>query len=372
VTMLGNRASAEGTSSYAHRFAALPAHFRPMLGVTGSSIGIGTYLGESDEQTDRNYEEALQAALLGGTNVIDTAVNYRFQRSERAVGQAISRLVASGQIKREEIIVATKGGYVTFDGDVPQNPRAWFEDTYVKTGIIGKGELVEDSHCMTPKYLETMLEISRANLGLETVDVYFLHNPEAQLPVVGREEFNRRVRLAFELFERKVSEGKIAVYGVATWNGFRGDPKGKDYLSLQELVGIAAEVGGSEHHFKVIQLPFNLAMPEALTNSNQALRGGQGSILDASLQMGVKVWASASLLQGRLSANLPDILAAAMAGLNTDAQRALQFVRSTPGIDVALVGMKTARHVKENLETAKREPASAKDFAKLFAPRDKQ
>jgi len=370
--MLKNRATAEATSAYARRFAALPSHFRPMLGVTGSSIGIGTYLGDNDERTDRNYEEAIEAALVGGINVIDTAVNYRFQRSERAVGQAISRLVASGQIRREEIIVATKGGYITFDGEVPPNPRAWFEDTYVNTGIIRSGELVEGSHCMAPTYLETMLEISRANLGLETIDIYYLHNPEAQLPVVGREEFNRRIRQAFELFERKVAEGKIGAYGTATWNGFRGDPRDKDYLSLQDLIRIAAEVGGSEHHFKVIQLPYNLAMPEALTHSNQALPSGQGSILDAALEMGIVVWASASLLQGRLAGNLPEVLGTAMEGMATDAQRALQFVRSTPGIDVALVGMKSARHVTENLEAATRAPASAEAFAKLFSPRDEQ
>jgi aryl-alcohol dehydrogenase-like predicted oxidoreductase len=370
--MLGNHATAQGTTAYASRFSALPSHFRPMLGVTGSSIGIGTYLGDNDEPTDRNYQEAIQAALTGGINVIDTAVNYRFQRSERSVGKAISVLAASGQIKREEIIVATKGGYITFDGEVPADPRTWFEDTYIKTGIIGSGELVDDSHCMTPRYLEAMLAISLANLNLEAVDIYFLHNPEAQLPAVGREEFNRRIRSAFELFERKVAEGKIRVYGTATWNGFRGDPKAADYLSLKELVGIAKEVGGSEHHFKVIQLPFSLAMPEALTHSNQALDRGQGSILDAATQMGITVWASASLLQGRLTAKLPPILTSAMEGMATDAQRALQFVRSTPGVDVALVGMKSANHVAENLATAKRPPASAEAFAKLFTPRDQQ
>jgi len=370
--MLQNRASAEATAAYARRFPTMPSHFRAMAGLTGSSIGIGTYLGDNDERTDRSYQEAIEAALIGGINVIDTAVNYRFQRSERAVGRAISRLVASGQIKREEIIVATKGGYITFDGDVPPNPRAWFEDTYVKTGIIGRGELIEGSHCMAPRYLETMIETSRANLSLETIDIYYLHNPEAQLPIVGRDEFNRRVRQAFELFERKVAEGKIGIYGTATWNGFRGDPRDKDYLSLQELIKIAAEVGGPEHHFKVIQLPYNLAMPEALTHSNQAIPGGQGSILDAAMRMGVAVWASASLLQGRLAHNLPEILGTAMEGLATDAQRALQFVRSTPGVEVALVGMKSAAHVRENLEVAKRTPASEEAFAKLFNPHNEQ
>ena len=113
-------------------------------------------------------------------------------------------------------------------------------------------------------------------------------------------------------------------------------------------------------------------MPEALTHSNQALPGGQGSILDAALRMEIVVWASASLLQGRLAGNLPEIVGTAMEGLATDAQRAIQFVRSTPGINVALVGMKSARHVTENLEAAKREPASAEAFAKLFSPRDER
>jgi len=339
-----------------------------MFGFTGSSIGVGTYLGDENEEADRGYEEAIKAALLGGINIIDTAVNYRFQRSERAVGRAISGLVAAGQVKREEIIVATKGGYMTFDGGVPADPRAYFEDAYIKTGIIGPGELVEGSHCMAPRYLETMLEMSRANLGLETIDIYYLHNPEAQLPAVGREEFNRRIRRAFEFLEASIREGKIGAYGAATWNGFRGDPKSKDYLSLQDLVRIATEVGGSEHHFKIIQLPYNLAMPEALTHSNQALGDGQGTILDAARRMGVTVWASASLLQGRLAGNLPAIVAEAMEGMGTDAQRSIQFVRSTPGIDVALVGMKSVPHVRENLETAKRAPAPLEAFMKLFKP----
>jgi len=121
--MLKNHATADSTLAYARRFTMLPSHFRPMFGLTGSSIGVGTYLGDENEEADRGYEEAIKAALLGGINIIDTAVNYRFQRSERAVGRAISGLVAAGQVKREEIIVATKGGYMTFDGGVPADPR---------------------------------------------------------------------------------------------------------------------------------------------------------------------------------------------------------------------------------------------------------
>ena len=242
--MLKNWATAEATASFAGRFPDLPANFRETLGLAISSIGIGTYLGESDDQTDAAYAEALQTAVLGGINLIDTAVNYRFQRSERIVGKVIADLAGAGKIRREEIVVATKGGYITFDGEMPPNPREWFENTYVKTGIVAAEDLVEGSHCMTPRWLDAMIELSRANLGLETIDIYYLHNPESQLGAVARDEFNARLRRAFELLERKVAERRIRGYGVATWNGFRVAPTDRGYLSLLDMVNIAREAGG--------------------------------------------------------------------------------------------------------------------------------
>lgn len=364
--MSKNRATAEGTAVYARRFPKLHGNYRPMLGMSVSSIGIGTYLGEHDEQTDSEYESALKVALLGGINLIDTAVNYRFQRSERCIGRVLKELTGSGELKREEIVVATKGGYITFDGELPPNPREWFNETYMKPGIIEQGELVEGSHCMTPRYLERMLAMSLENLGLESIDIYYLHNPETQLGAVSREEFNGRIRLAFELLETKVAEGKIGVYGAATWNGFRVAPQDDSYLSVAELARIAAEVGGPEHHFRVVQMPYNLAMPEAFTVINQATPNGEGSPLAAAAAMNLAVCASASLLQGRLAKGLPPVVAEAMTGLANDGQRALQFVRSTPGVNVALVGMKTVGHVRDSIEVAGCPPASRDSLMKLF------
>ncbi len=365
--MLKNWATAEATASFAGRFPELPANFRETLGLAISSIGIGTYLGESDEATDAAYAEALRTALLGGINLIDTAVNYRFQRSERVIGRVMAELAGAGKIRREEIIVATKGGYITFDSEMPANPREWFENTYVKTGIVAAEDLVEGSHCMTPRWLDAMIELSRANLGLETIDVYYLHNPESQLGAVSRDEFNRRLRGAFELLERKVSERRIRCYGAATWNGFRAAPNDRGHLSLIDMVKIAREAGGKDHHFRVIQLPYNLAMAEAFTAKNQRMPDGtDGSTLAVAQASGVAVCASASLLQGRLTRGMPTVLSEAFAGFESDAQRALQFVRSTPGVDVALAGTSAAAHVTHNLGTARRPPALFDDLMKLF------
>jgi aryl-alcohol dehydrogenase-like predicted oxidoreductase len=361
-----NRATAEATSAYASRHSNLAGNFRKVIGLDISSIGIGTYLGETDEETDHAYEEALAAALRGGINLIDTAVNYRFQRSERNIGKVINELVASKEIKREEIVVATKGGYITFDGGVPADPRKWFEEKFVRTGIVGSGDMVEGSHCMTPKYLATMLEMSRANLGLETIDIYYLHNPETQLAAVDRKEFLARIGKAFEFLERAVTENKIAYYGTATWNGYRAQQTERGWLSLDELLRAAREVAGDAHHFRAIQLPYNLAMPEAVTLANQGAPNEKTTAVAVAKTFDMAVCASASLLQGKLSQGLPEILAEAFPSLTTDAQRAVQFVRSTPGIDVALVGMKSVPHVEEILAGAKQPPASREALLKLF------
>ena len=367
TSMLKHCATAEATASFAGRFPDLPGNFRETLGLAVSSIGLGTYLGESDAATDAAYEEALRTALLGGINLVDTAVNYRFQRSERAIGKVIAELVAANQVRREEIVVATKGGYITFDREMPPNPREWFEDTYVKPGIVAAEDLVEGSHCMTPRWLEAMIDLSRANLGLETIDIYYLHNPESQLAAVSRDDFNARIRTAFELLERKVADRRIRWYGTATWNGFRVAPSDRSYLSLLDMVKAATDVGGKDHHFRVIQLPYNLAMPEAFTMKNQRLPDGSaGSTLAVADATGIAVCASASLLQGRLTRGMPAVLTEAFPGFDSDAQRALQFVRSTPGVNVALAGMSSAAHVTHNLATARRPSASFDALMKLF------
>jgi aryl-alcohol dehydrogenase-like predicted oxidoreductase len=246
--------------------------------------------------------------------------------------------------------------------------RKYYQETFFDPGIITLNDLGGGgSHCLAPKYLENQLETSLKNLRLECIDIYYLHNPEQQLDEISREEFSKRIRAAFELLEQKVAEGKIRMYGTATWNGYRQRPDDPDYLSLQELVGIAREVAGVDHHFRVIQLPYNLAMIEAFALRNQTYDGEMISTLEAALRLGIIVMTSASMLQSRLSQNLPDFISAHIHGLETDAQRAIQFVRSTPGVTTALVGMSHMAHVEENLKVAQIPPATLGDFMRLFS-----
>ena len=364
---LAGWATPEGTERYRKRFEGEipPGHFQHAEALWLSSIGIGTYLGNHDAEADRLYHDSVVRAVESGCNVIDTAINYRFQRSERSIGTALKELAARG-FRRDEIVVATKGGFIPFDGIPPSDIRAYFEATFVKTGIASFSDVIAGCHCMTPSYLLNQLEGSLRNLDLECVDIYYVHNPETQLGKIPRDEFNSRLLKAFEALESAVSTGKIRMYGTATWNGYRNDPQAKDYLSLADIVELASKAGGKNHHFKVIQLPLNLGMTEALSLTNQQVGNKKLTILEAAQALGIAVMCSASVLQGQLAHNLPAMIADTLHGLKTDAQRALQFVRSAPGVTTALVGMKQLEHVAENLQTARTPPTPWEQYSKLF------
>jgi aryl-alcohol dehydrogenase-like predicted oxidoreductase len=331
--------SLPGTARFAARFPLQQAagFYRIVQGLTVSNIGIGTYLGEVDEATDRAYVEALRGALEGGVNFIDTSLNYRNQRSERCIGIALK------QVPRDEMVICSKAGYLVPDA--------------VPAGLAA-GDIVGGMHSLAPAFLRDQLERSRGNLGIDSIDVFYLHNPETQLAYIGEPEFLARIRQAFECLEQLAAEGAIRFYGTATWQGFRHRQPSPEALSLERLEAIASETAGNAHHFRFIQLPFNLAMPEAFVH-----RVNGESVLQIAERLGITVVASASLYQGRLSRNLPDEIRAKIPG----PQPAIQFVRSTPGISVALVGMSRLAHVRENLGLASVPPLALDEYLSLYA-----
>lgn len=355
------RATAAGTAAYTARFPQLSRtyHFRKLRlpGQSGplqvSSLGIGTYLGAPNDATDAAYAAAVEAALAGGINVIDTAINYRNQRSERAIGRALH---ASG-VARGEVFLCSKAGYLA-------------ENSALPAGLIRPGELVAGCHCMAPVFLAQQLQTSLENLGVEALDVFYLHNPETQQTELSREEFYRRVRAAFELCEKQAAQGRIRAYGVATWSGLRVPPDEPNYLDLNRMAGIARELAGEEHHFRFVQLPFNLAMPEAYSLLNQVVeKPPYVSTLNAAFRLGLHTMASASLMNGRLLP-LPDEVRQHLQGFlppaASDAELALQFVRSAAGVTTALVGMSNPAHVAANLRAAAVAPAPPSQIAKLL------
>ncbi|MEP6621814.1 MAG: aldo/keto reductase, partial [bacterium] len=320
--------------------------------LTVGALGAGSYLGDCTDDEDERYRASVREALISGINVVDTASNYRCQRSERAVGHAVEEAIAAGEVRRDEVVVCTKGGYIAFDGEPPASRDAygrWLEDTLFSPGIAAREDIARSGHSIAPGFIAHQLAQSLANLRLKTIDIYYLHNPEEQLLAVDRPTFLARMRAAFALLEERAEAQEITGYGCATWLGLRVAPDHKQHLTLAELVAIAREVGGTTHHFRAVQLPVNLAMLEGARLPTQPLGRKLVPLLEAADALGLGVVASAPLMQGRLSSGLPPELHELFPDCTTDAQRALRFAASLPGVATVLAGMRSMDHVHENL-----------------------
>jgi aryl-alcohol dehydrogenase-like predicted oxidoreductase len=378
LPVITGSATPQGTARYRDRFRPLSEadFFRRPENVPGaselwlSSIGLGTYLGEPDDSADREYIAAISRALAAGVNVLDSAINYRHQRSERNIGAALAQTIQQNIVQRDEVLVCTKAGYLSFDGNLPADPREYFLREYIESGIIDPKELVGGMHCMSPGYLRDQIERSHKNLGVQTIDLFYLHNPETQLAEISPELFHDRVKRAFALLEGLVKEKKLQFYGLATWNAFRMPEGARDYISLSEMVRIARDIAGEGHHFRFIQLPFNLAMPEAFVLANQVVEKKNRSVLEAAARLGIAVMGSATLYQGRLAHDLPAFVGEAL-GMKTDSENAIQFSRSAPGITTSLIGMGQPEHVTANLKPGLLPPARIEDWKKLFTTRER-
>jgi aryl-alcohol dehydrogenase-like predicted oxidoreductase len=354
-TLVDGCATAQGTQRFRKRFAPTFSDdfYRPIVnGVVVSALGIGTYLGDCDDAEDARYTKTCVEALGRGVNLVDTAINYRCQRSERSMGAALRTSIERGAIARDEVVVCTKGGYIPLDRTPPgtkEGYRGFLQSEYYGPGIMTPADVVSGGHCLTPRYLSDQIARSRNNLGLDTLDVYYLHNPEQQLDSVDRSTFHDVMRSAFTTLEDHVGKGQVTSYGCATWQGFRSAPGSRNHLNLEALVSLAREVGGPEHHFRVVQLPVNLAMSEAFRSPTQQCGDDLVSLFEAAHRLDVAVVGSATLMQSQLTRSLPDELHSAFPGFSTDARRAIAFAQSLP-LASALVGMKSKAHLEENLE----------------------
>ena len=364
MARVSGRATAEGTARFRRRALdgdpQLTAHFRKAPGdLWVSSIGLGTYIGDPDPATDRTVELAIETCLSSGrVNVFDTAINYRYQRAERSVGRALRQQMEAGKLRRDEVLVATKNGYFAPDAESITPIRRWVEVELIATGKLDRRDVVDGCHAMSVSYLTDQFERSRENLGLETIDLLYLHNAaDAQIPIVGREEFERRLKDCFGLFERWRSEGSLGAYGLATWDCLRLPRSDPGHFPLERAVHIAQSVGGPSHGFRYVQFPFNLRMPEAYVDHNQSISGEGVSLLEAVRRLELGCFTSVPLFQGQLARIGPKL-----DGLSR-AQTALQFARSAPGSLGPLVGQKQTQHLVENLEIADRPPWDLPSFA---------
>jgi len=352
-----NYATKEGTFAYLKQY---PKYSKDFYRFNGeffiSSLGLGTFRKEPyrEENYVTNYKDSVKMAVLNGINHIDTAINYRYQISEREIGEALQELFAENKASREQLIITSKAGFLPLDFPFPENPYKWIEEEVIQKNLAEKEEIIIDQHCLSPKYLRWSVEKSLENLQLKTLDILYLHNPETQLGYVDYKTLLKRIEKAFTLFEKLVQEGKIRAYGIAAWNGFLYEETHSEYISLGDVMKIAQKVGGKKHHFKYIQSPFNLGKPGACNFSNQ--KGPDAlyyTLMQAVSGYGLHLMASSSLLQlnlfkGKFAPKVGELLGTSEFN---DVLSALQFARSGNALS-ALFGAVDPQHVEDNLTLA--------------------
>jgi uncharacterized protein len=257
-------ATAEATAAYAARLgpALGPAAFGPLgaSGLTVSRLGFGGY--RVDDETPE-HREALEGALLGGVNLIDTSTNYTDGGSERLAGATLAELTGSGRLRRDEVVVVSKIGYVQGQNLALAREREAAGQPFPEMVKYMDGCW----HCVHPGFLADQLARSLGRLRLDTLDVCLLHNPEYffsdakhrhQGPLAAlRDEFYRRLTGAFRFFESQVAAGALRWYGVSS-NTAASPADDFEATSLPRMLDAAREAGGPAHHFRVLQLPMNL------------------------------------------------------------------------------------------------------------------
>lgn len=359
-------ASSEGTKKFrdnAIKKGKSYLHFKEFDDLILSSIGMGTYLGDLSKEDDIDIENALYESVKShAINVIDSAINYRAMKSEKSIGRSITRLVNDGIISRDEIFVSTKNGYITNDGDYPMlDVWEYIQRMYISTGIIKAEDISSGYNVLNPAYIEKCIERSRFNLNLDTLDLVYIHNAfESWNQDVSKNKFFDMLAKVFEVYEKFRSKNKIRYYGMATWTCFRVGEENKEYLSLDEVYNIAKSIGGVDHGFRFIQLPYNLAYSEALFLKNQNVGNEKKlTILEAAKRLKIGVFSSVPLLQGKLiQTKIPDYSET----LTDPIMKLLQIIRSSPSIIAPLIGQKKMDHVNKNNKISEIPPLSEEEF----------
>lgn len=279
---LPGSASVQGTAAYASRAMARDgeaglANGFTTLGATGlttTRLGFGTY---RVDMQNPEHRDALKKALRESCNLIDTSTNYTDGDSERLVGSVLAELVGSGEIRRDEIIVCSKIGYI-------QGQNLKLAEAKEKSGrpypeVVKYGDGIW--HCVHPEFLADQLTLSLDRLGLATLDICLLHNPEyffsesrhrgtSDLTAI-RGEFYARLERAFAYLETQISAGRLRFYGVSsnTVTSAADDPEATSLARMVQAAEAAAQSAGAPaHHFRVLQCPMNLFEAGAFRTAN--------------------------------------------------------------------------------------------------------
>lgn len=336
-------ATVEATRKYFERKKIPLAKTKSNRYFTSLPMAMGTFIGDFSDNDSRKYEESLIYGINNGVNFIDTAICYRGMRSEKDVGRVLRQLInEKSDIKRNEIIISTKAGIIFGDISVPIRPIDYLENILIKEGIVRVEDInvtEQFRHTLNPRFYEHAIKKSKENLGIETIDIHYIHEPEASKSVMESETFYNELEDLFEFYENQVEKGNIVNYGMATWSAFITMENSKEYISLEKVIEIAKKVAGEKHHFKFIQLNYNKINRAANTLKNQRVKGKYYTVIEAANELGIITNINGPLNQ--------------MQKLNEEGysvEEMIRFVIESKGVYAAMVGNKELQHLKDNMK----------------------
>lgn len=303
-------------------------------------LAHGAHLGAMDVSDSGAYRAAMRAALDLGVNFFDTALNYRGMRSVRDLGAVLRDELARGRDRRE-FVVSTKAGMLP--GDIVEGlpPPRFIEERLLSPGVITPDEIHvhgKDRNTLAPAYFDFALGLNLEHLGLDAVDVYYLHNPEVSRAFLGAARFLAALPPLFAHLEAEVRDGRIGAYGMASWQAFQVPAEDPGHVELEEVLAAARDVAGEGHHFRYLQVPLSHARTEVAEAPTQRVAGAQVPTLEAARRLGLHVTLSSPLAGGRLE------------GVTATPGEQLHDLTRRPGVLAAMIGMRQVEHVRTNLE----------------------
>jgi len=324
-----------------------------------SKIGIGTYLGEPNQSVDDKIYNVITKAINHGINLIDTAPNYRCERSEKVIGKILEKY------NREKIIISTKVGFLPFDNNLSRNYDEYFQSKFIDSGIIPKDGVYGDWQSFHPDYIDWQLNQSLKRLNTDYIDIYYLHNPDELLEFMEEDRFYSIIYDAFKFLDKMITLGKIKYIGISTWTGFL---MGDNYLDLNKIIEISREALSSDN-FKFIQVPYNLAMTDYLTKKTQLDIGSNDffSLMYLAESNSIDVITSAPLYHGKLiEIKFPKTLKNILNDTTTNAELSLRFSMSNPGSNSILLGVTDLSHLDEAISLLGKDLIHIDDYSKIL------
>lgn len=315
-------------------------------------LGMGTHGDSSKEEEILRLRRAIKEALQMGVRSFDTAHHYREGHAETILGEILDHAAV------DEVVVTTKVGFV----DAPQSLtgsslRQYLAERY--PSLKNNDELALERHCLAPSFILACLEITAQRLRRRRPNRVLVHNPETQLTRCSLEALEAQLTEVFRIFEDSYRRNEIGGYGIATWQALIIEPEFPYHLSLERLVALARQVGGTNHGFRTVMLPLYPGLPDAATVESQEVRGQRYCALDAASELGLEVHIASPFGQKPLNA--------------IDTTRCLELLSrmcADPSIHRVFAGMCSTDHLQQNVECARSSGVSVTGTAKKWLLRN--